>query len=195
MMERGDKFGRLTFVCKTDRKTNDNHLIGLWRCDCGELAEISNTRVRNGYTKSCGCLNFDTATGRTHGMRYTGAYASWSSAKDRATNKKSKDFHRYGGIGIGICERWLSFENFYNDMGERPEGYSLDRIDPNKGYEPGNCRWATPKQQAMNRRDLVVIATPAGEMPLVEYAEKIGISKGAAHLRLKRGKLYGCARI
>lgn len=127
----------------------------------------------------------------THGMRYTPTYSSWMSAKDRATNKNSKDFHRYGAVGIGMAERWLKFENFLEDMGEKPEGMSIDRINPFKGYEPGNCRWATAKEQARNRKDLTTVKTIFGVMALVDYAKQLGITKGAAHLRLKRGTLEG----
>lgn len=127
----------------------------------------------------------------THGMRHTSTYSSWTSAKDRATNPNSKDFYRYGAVGLGMAERWFKFENFFEDMGKKPEGTSIDRIDPNKGYEPGNCRWATPYQQARNRKDLKIVKTVDGEIPLVDYAKKLRITKGAAHLRFKRKKLEG----
>jgi hypothetical protein len=124
-------------------------------------------------------------------MKYSGAYSSWAAAKNRTTNPRSKDYYRYGGAGIGFSERWMKFENFFEDMGERPLGTSLDRIDGTKGYEKGNCRWATPKVQAQNRKDLVVVKTVLGHIPLVEYAKQLGLTKGAAHQRLKRGKLEG----
>jgi hypothetical protein len=128
---------------------------------------------------------------KTHGMRFTPTYSSWSSAKDRATNPKSKDFYRYGAVGIGMADCWLKFENFLQDMGTKPEGTSIDRIDPFKGYEPGNCRWATALEQARNRKDLTTVKTQNGIIVLVDYAKQLGITKGAAHLRLKRGKLEG----
>jgi hypothetical protein len=175
-------------------KTTDCHIKWLYQCACGNTTEVSVSRVRNGYTKSCGCLttlNHPT----THGMKYTPTYSSWSSAKNRATNPNSKDFHRYGAIGIGMEERWLVFENFLADMGEKPPGMSIDRIDPSRGYEHGNCRWATPLEQVRNRKDLVVVKVENKVMALVDYAKQIGISKGAAHLRLKRGKLEGAQRV
>lgn len=94
-----------------------------------------------------------------------------------------------------MAERWLTFENFLQDMGEKPAGMSIDRIDPTKGYEPGNCRWATPLEQVRNRKDLVVVSIGNEIIALVDYAKRIGITKGAAHLRLKRGKLEGVQRV
>lgn len=86
---------------------------------------------------------------------------------------------------------WLVFENFLRDMGEKPEGTSLDRIDGSKGYEPGNCRWATYSQQMRNRKDNVYLKTESGQIFINDYAEKLGITRGAALMRLKRGKLEG----
>ena len=183
----------LTPICEAGR-TRDGHIKWRYHCSCGNTTETAASRVRNGEVLSCGCLKRLAKPNLTHGQRMTPTYASWMSAKDRATNPKSKDFHRYGAIGIGMAERWLTFENFFADMGERPPGKSIDRIDGSKGYEPGNCRWATAQQQALNRRDLVVVNTPLGAMPLVTYAKHIGLTKGAAHLRLRRGKLEGVSR-
>ena len=87
---------------------------------------------------------------RTHGKNQTPTWKSWNAMLDRGRNPKCKDFSRYGGRGRTVCQRWFSFQNFFDDMGERPPGMSLDRKDNDKGYEPGNCRWATPKQQWAN---------------------------------------------
>lgn len=85
-----------------------------------------------------------------HGMSFTPTYGSWETMIRRCNNKNDGSYPRYGGRGIAVCERWLKFDNFLFDMGERPEGMTLDRIDSNGHYEPGNCRWATPKQQQRN---------------------------------------------
>lgn len=93
------------------------------------------------------------ATGNIrHGLFHTRAWVSWNMMLQRCTNPKRDKYEYYGGRGIKVCERWLTFENFYADMGERPEGWSLDRMDVNGNYEPGNCKWATKKEQANNRR-------------------------------------------
>lgn len=188
----------LTLLEKLSTKSADGHWMGLFQCSCGNRVEIICSRVRNGYTKSCGCLKNDPSiiTWRTHGMRSTDTYSSWRSMKYRCMNSSSKDYHRYGGAGITVSREWIdSFEIFLAHMGERPKGTSLDRIDGSKGYIPGNCRWGTAKQQNRNKVNFVMVKTPLGSMPLVDYAAKLGITRGAAHLRLKREKLEGCVRI
>jgi hypothetical protein len=109
------------------------------------------SRVRNGYTKSCGCITKETAPGKTHGMKGAPEYSSWTAMKARCLNPKHKDFERYGGAGISVYEGWVDcFEQFYQHLGPRPAGTSLDRIDNKKGYAPGNVRWATYSQQRRN---------------------------------------------
>lgn len=183
---------RLNFIELIDERSPDGHRLARFMCDCGTEVTASRSRVVNGYTRSCGCLQRETKPGLKHGHRASRTYSSWQSMLDRCRNSKSKDYARWGGRGIAVCDRWTAFENFLSDMGERPMGTTLDRYpNPDGNYEPGNCRWATPKQQARNRRDLVKVKTAAGEIPLVEHAAALGISKGAAHLRLKRGTLEG----
>jgi hypothetical protein len=123
------------------------------------------------------------------------AHWPWIAMRQRCLNANSKDFPRWGGRGITVCERWNSFQAFCEDMGPRPAGSSIDRIDPTKGYEPSNCRWATPKEQARNRRDIVRVKTARGVEDLVDYGKRLGLTKGAAHLRLKRGTLEGAERV
>lgn len=190
---------RLTLVRSGVGRTSDNHIVGLFHCACGSEVRVAESRVRNGYTKSCGCLARDknSRIHTKHGMRKSPEYRSWQAMIGRCTSRTHKDFPKWGGCGVSVCARWLgSFEAFHEDMGPRPNGTTLDRWPNSNGdYEPGNCRWATPREQARNRRDVVLVHTPDGTMPLVAYAERIGISKGAAHLRLKRGKLEGVSHV
>jgi hypothetical protein len=105
----------------------------------------------------------------------------------RALNPNAKGYHNYGGRGITVCERWVVFTNFLADMGERPSGTSLDRIDNNKGYEPGNCRWATPKEQNRGRRVTRLIEYQGRTQCLKDWAEEFGISETGLTARLARG--------
>lgn len=130
-----------------------------------------------------------------HGMRRSPEYASWGCMRTRCNNPNAKDYARYGAKGITCCAEFDDFAVFLAEVGPRPKGTTLDRINPRKGYEVGNVKWSTPREQSLNRQDLTVVNTPAGPMPLVDYARKIGLSKGAAHLRLKRGKLEGVSHV
>lgn len=129
-------------------------------CDCGNTKVISAENIKRGKAKSCGCASneFRSKSLTVHGQsrrkggKPSGAWSSWNAMISRCTQLGNAQYHDYGGRGISVCESWKSFENFYSDMGDRPEGMSLDRIDPNGSYSAANCRWATPKQQTANRR-------------------------------------------
>lgn len=193
-------FNRLTFVSRLSVAIvsgKEKRRFGKWRCACGNFARIPIGRVVGGYIKSCGCLKREVqlTVGLKHGYKGTPTYSSWSAMKSRCLNTISKDFPRYGEKGVTMCSAWLKFDNFLSDMGERPPKTTLDRYPNNNGnYEPGNCRWASHIEQARNKDNFTLVKTPSGIFPLIDYAKTIGISNGAAHLRLKRGKLEGCER-
>lgn len=192
----GRRFGHLTAVRIADCRGDGNRVLGVFCCDCGAVVTKALGRVAADSTPlHCGCKT-DRGSHRTHGQHNSPTYASWIAMKRRCLDPGDKDYRRYGAKGIGVSAQWtLSFAAFYHDMGDRPAGTTLDRIDGSKGYSRENCRWATPVEQARNRRDLVVVSTPRGTMPLVDYAASIGLTRGAAHLRLKRNKLEGVSRV
>lgn len=194
-----DRDAWLVFVRELAGASKDGRKLSLWRCVCGKEKAIPHGRVKGGYIKSCGCKVVENAARAktTHGLRSSAEYASWHAMKDRCLNPESKDYPNWGGRGIKINKLWeQSFQAFYDYVGAKPgPDYSIDRIDVNGDYEPGNVRWASFADQNNNRRDTVIISTPAGVMPISRWAERIGITRGAAHQRLKRSKLEGCSRV
>lgn len=119
-------------------------------CHCGNIFTVKLSHLRNGNTKSCGCQKYGHRT--THGLCRSDAYSSWCAMKARCMNVNHAHYDNYGGRGIVICDQWMSFENFHKDMGERPIGTTLDRIESDGNYELSNCRWASWHTQRINRR-------------------------------------------
>lgn len=154
----GQRFGKLTVLGDADKRHGNRYVT--CQCDCGNVTDIYLSNVLSSRSTSCGCER-DKAAGlvhRKHGMSNTRTksrnrtYSSWQSMRNRCLNPNSEDWSYYGGAGVKICPEWDDFEIFYSDMGERPDGLTLDRVDPNKGYFPQNCRWADAHTQRINRR-------------------------------------------
>lgn len=121
-------------------------------------------------------------------MTWVPAYQIWAAILRRCTNPNAKDYPRYGGRGITVCERWAnSFTAFYDDMGDRPDGMQIDRIDNSRGYEPGNCRWVTSRENNRNRRDSVYVEFRGERIHICQLAERYGISRTTLAWRLRHG--------
>ena len=179
----GQRFARWTAISSTG--TGDGWLC---RCDCGTEKAVSSSHLRNGRTKSCGCATSELLSQpRTHGKRHTRAWKIWSGIKQRCLNPKNSAYKRYGGRGITVCDKWLTLEGFLEDMGEPPDGMSIDRKENDKGYYKDNCRWATDTQQARNTSANRVITIGNEKNTLAEWCEILGIKYTTAHSRLRRG--------
>jgi hypothetical protein len=200
----GRRFGRWTVTGYAGRMRmqygNRRVCVSLWqcRCDCGAERTVRRDLLVRGDSVSCGCyMRAVTSLANTthghcggvyHDSEASPTYHSWSAMKERCNRTRHPAFQRYGGRGITVCDRWMySFENFLADMGERPEGLSIDRIDNSKGYEPGNCHWATTKEQGRNRADNHTLTHNGLTLCLSEWAEVTGIGKTAIRERLRRG--------
>lgn len=184
----GARFHRL--VVLDDLGSPDRRRRVLVQCDCGIEKDVDWPALKYGRIKSCGCLLPDMldARNRTHGKAHTRTYAIWSGMLQRTTTINPT---RANGMGYGhvtVCDRWRSFENFLADMGEAPDGMSLDRRDSTRGYEPDNCRWATAVEQRRNQRDVVRWITFNGEtLPVAAWAKRLNLPASTLYTRLNAG--------
>lgn len=186
----GKRFGRLVVIEQAE-KDKWGHYEWSCLCDCGREKVIRDSSLRNGNTKSCGCWRVERLIEHGHKKRgkETPIHRSWNHMLDRCTNPDSKDYKNYGGRGITVCKRWRnSFPNFLEDMGKNwRSGLTIERKDNDDGYFPGNCYWATRKEQNRNSRHNHLITCFNRTQCLVEWAEEIKIPQSTIRARIRRG--------
>ena len=188
--EVGQKWNRLTAVSRSGDITKKGN-IWIFRCDCGVEKEIVAKEVRSGNTKSCGCLQLEHAkkpTNIRHGMRASPEYSSWTEMKRRCLSPNHRSYKAYGGSGITVCKEWAgSFEAFYKDMGPKPDpSYSIDRIENELGYYPGNCRWSSSAEQNRNKGTNVWVLMGGDTVVVAEACRIQGIKYSTAITRIRR---------
>jgi len=190
----GTRFARLTVISSAPPiKYGEITYYRVWcLCDCGNTAIAAESWLRHGRMKSCGCLSKERLQeGRfKHGqctIKTSATYRVWSAMVQRCTNAKNHAFKYYGGRGITICKTWLAFVNFLRDMGEKPPGLTLERVDNSAGYSKTNCKWATRKAQQRNRRGNRIIHFDGFTGCLTEVCERFGVDRKIVGYRLDAG--------
>lgn len=183
----GQRFGRL--VVLTSDRTRRGTSAWRCRCDCGNETVVATGNLRNGNTSSCGCLRLERLRDKitTHGMVKTRTYVAWQNMRKRCEDPSNRYWPDYGGRGIRVCERWSSFEAFLADMGECPDGLTIDRIDVDGDYESSNCRWATQQQQQRNKRNTRYLTYQQKTQSLADWADEMGVNYYTLHWRVRRG--------
>lgn len=184
----GQRYGMLVVIRKAESAGSQSRWACI--CDCGTETVVRQGNLRNGHTTSCGCKRaVVTAAIRTsHGMFGTPTYRSWSAMLTRCLNEANPRFPDYGGRGIKVHDDWKNFDSFLADMGERPEGTTLGRVDNDGNYEPGNCEWQHSQAQARNKRNTVFFDFQGKRATLQEHCEAVGMHYPTAKSRIY---LYG----
>lgn len=178
-----------------ERKKNDKHGKAQWlcKCECGGETIAHTSHLTTGHTKSCGCYNRETASmvnmkhGHSKNKHPSLTYMCWQSMKSRCENVNETGYQNYGGRGIRVCERWHTFENFLEDMGERPKGMFIDRKDNDGDYCKENCKWATRTEQNNNRRNNIIITYNNKKLTLGQWATELGIQYCTLKTRYYKG--------
>lgn len=185
----GEKYNRLTLIAPGERN-KDGRILWKAICDCGHTIYVDAAKLGSGNTKSCGCLKNEKTSKRfsKHRMRHTKEYDIWCSMRQRCNNPKQAKYYLYGGRGIKVCESWnKSFTAFYSDMGQKPYGMSLDRIDNDKGYSSKNCRWATQTTQAKNTSRSRFVVLDGKRMNVKDAEEILGVGHAICKMVYRHG--------
>lgn len=187
------KYNRLTVIENAGYNRHHQRMVKV-SCECGTVKVILENEVKNGYTKSCGCLRRETTSKstRTHGATRQGnmptEYRSWQGMKTRCDNPNQRSYKHYGARGIKVCDRWRDYATFISDMGPKPSpDYTIERMDVNGDYTPTNCCWATRTTQARNKRNNRFVEFRGRKMSMAQLAEETGRSYDSIKDRLNRG--------
>lgn len=182
----GQKFGKLTVLKRVPNLTLENgkqKSVYLLKCDCGNYCLNTSNAIKQ-KTKSCGCNWVESIT--SHKMTNSITYTSWDAIIQRCTNSNNHNYLSYRGRGITVCDRWLDFNNFLEDMGERVSKlYSIERLNNNLGYFKENCKWATSREQSLNKRSNVVITYKDKTQTLTEWCDELKLSYKLVQTRIK----------
>ena len=195
------KYGRFS-VIEQMPSDDPRHKYFRCLCDCGREKIVREDHLKSGRSRSCGCLRSERAaeTGKGFGERRkrhghaagfdtTPTYRTWQSMKARCLDRNHKHFKNYGGRGIKVCDAWMDFSAFLSDMGERPKGTTIERTDNSGNYEPGNCVWATSKQQSRNKRTSRTIRAFGKNTTIAELAEEYGLTYNTLYARIVKADM------
>lgn len=190
----GQQFGRLTVINRHPENAKDGQARWNCECDCGNGITVTARYLKEGTTRSCGCLAAEVRLvhSQTHGLSNSSEYRVWQGIKKRCYNPTHQYYHNYGGRGITMCDEWKnSFEAFYKDMGPRPSlEYTIEREDSDLGYYKGNCRWATRLEQGNNTRRNVYYEFDGERKTLSAWCRELNLNYKAMHYQLSSGKSF-----
>jgi len=195
----GKRFGSLTALSRT-RRDGSRATYWLCLCDCGADAVVEAYALRVGETRSCGCKTGElitvSKTRHGHSVSKSKEYATWVGIRARCFNRNNPAYHNYGGRGIAVCDQWMTFETFFADVGPCPSpAHTIDRIDNDGNYEPGNVRWATRTEQARNRRSSVILEFNGKRQTIGQWATEVGVPQQTLSNRVRRGMPLAAALI
>ena len=188
----GERFGKLMVINRDTAVTNKE---ARWecKCDCGKTSIVSSYSLRNGRTTSCGCINNGEYLKRItlYGKSITTEYNIWRSMIARCNNKNDAAYNNYGGRGITVCQRWTdSFDNFITDMGRRPKNMTIERVENDLGYFKENCKWATRKEQSLNRRSTIWLEHDGVRLSKTDWAKKLNTTLNGINYRFGLGESF-----
>lgn len=184
----GRVFTRLKVISVDENRCTSKRTYYLCECECGKQSSVRSDGLVGGTTTSCGCYNREIITKHGHatlsGVGISSTYKSWYGMVRRCTDETYNVYEQYGAKGVTVCDRWLNFKNFLSDMGERPDGHTIDRVDGTKGYSPDNCRWSTYKEQTANRHNTLYVTYNDERKPLALLCREANLAYGMVFARI-----------